>query len=228
MRVFLIILRVFVLMTALVGVTTTGGCGYLGWSASQEKVLEKLRKEQAAWHVLAPTNPSYQSNLTAANIAVDLAESSERVYPFLLAGAALGLLGGLLAVFGYTNSGALLLLVTGLGPALLSTASLFFTSPLVAAGFGSLFVSFLAFVTKPKAGEESDAEEEEEKPKTRPKRPPDEEEEEAGLDEVEEVEEVEECVVKKPAAKRPAVEDEVEEVEEEEEEAPPPKRGKRK
>jgi hypothetical protein len=226
MRIFLIILRVLVLLTALLGVGLSGGCGAVAYQGiTKEKILEKVQKKQVAERVLKRENK-------ATGEMIEFFTSWSRAWPFLLAGAVLGLLGGIFAMMGYTNSGALLLLVSGVGPGVIGLGRLVITSPLIAAGLGSLFVSFLAFVTRPKATDEEE-EDEEDKPKERPKRKLSEEEEPDDLEAIED--EVEERVAKKPAAKPPVIEEDEDEPpakggakrkfeDEEDEDEPPPKR----
>jgi hypothetical protein len=138
-----------------------------------------------------------------------------RAWPFLYAGAALGLLGSLLALSRRRFSSAALLLVGGLGGGVFIIRSLIFTSPMLLAGV----LAFLIGPAKPKPAVEDEGDETEaDKPsrKSAGKRAKTEDEEEE-VEEEAEVEEAETLIKKvekrvKPGSRKPApVEEENEE-----------------
>jgi hypothetical protein len=226
MRIFLIILRVGVFLLALLGVAGSGGLGYKWWSDStaEKPKFDLAQKKMAALRVLVKEGlggPTTPSDLQKASENFDNLNSFLRPIPFLMAGAVIGLLGGVLALIGRTLSGAVLLFLASAGSGVLQPITLIFTCPLIAAGLGSLFVSFLAFVTRPKPRPEGAEDEDDRSRSKRKNRTEDEEDEEPPV---------------KSAAKRKRDEDEEEppvkgrakhEVEfaEDEEPAPPPKAG---
>lgn len=154
MRVFLLLLRVGVFLLALAGVGGAGFLGYKGWeNITQKHSLEDARKQLAAARALvSPGGLITAETVRKSESEVERLSMVARAYPFLLAGAVIGLLGGVLALVGRTNSGAVLMLLTLAGPGVIFPNSLLFLSPLGAAGLGALFVSFLAWITRPKPG----------------------------------------------------------------------------
>ena len=116
MRIFLIVLRVGVFLIALGGVGLAGYLGYLAYdNVVQKKQLDVALQNQAIYRALIGT--PFASAKAQATTAEDVEKmiTKNRLYPFLLGGAVLGLLGGILALMGRTTSGGLLLLVVGLG-----------------------------------------------------------------------------------------------------------------
>jgi hypothetical protein len=69
--------------------------------------------------------------------------------PFLVVGALLSIVGGILAMLGRTNSGGGLLLLAGLGPVPLAPRAVIFTGVLILAGLLACLASFLAFQAGP-------------------------------------------------------------------------------
>jgi hypothetical protein len=186
MRVFLILLRIGVLCLALGGAAASGFLGARWWNDLNEtraKIAEIRLAILLARELAAETPPNSQARADAAKAEAQYNDLPHRArtYPFLLAGAVLGALGGVLALLGRTTSAAALLIVVGAGPGalvasgstLLIVGTVIFTCPLVLAGMLSLFVSFLAFVTRPKEAPADRGADEEEGPprsKTSPKR----------------------------------------------------------
>jgi hypothetical protein len=197
MRIFLILLRIGVLFIAFIGAGLSGLGGYIWWDdvgQPQKKAdMANARKKMAAAEMLVKTLPPgdkqrQRFETEQKNVAKLLEEVDrrQRAWPFLMAGAVLALLGGFFALFGRTTSGAMLMFLAAFGPIWLTQPKSFsaplvdlivddwkpvlFCAPLVLAGFCSLFVSFLAWVTRPKPGAEQPpprGEEDEEEPGTR-------------------------------------------------------------
>jgi hypothetical protein len=166
MRIFLIILRVGVFALAMLGTAASGYLGYRWYSdaSSQQTKLDLTRRTLVAWEVLnkaGQAGPNAGNDIQSFKTQLETLNPVLRAIPFLLAGAVLGLLGGILALAGRTTSAAVVLIVAGAGPGVLAPRSLVFTSILILAGFAALFVSFLAWVARPKdrAGEEEDEDE---------------------------------------------------------------------
>jgi hypothetical protein len=218
MNCFLIGLRVLVFLVALGGVAGSGFLGYKWRSMVDDPGAIGGRKEIVAARLMA--KQGHKNFVIDQLLAKDRQKLYERniqqirIWPYVLAAAGVGLLGAFLALFGRTTSAALLLLVAPAGPAVLTwfwmehvpeeRAEFFlflglFTGGIPLAGLGALFVSFLAFVTRPK--DEADQDGEDAKPakgKTGPKR----------KIAVDEDEDEETATTTKPAAKRKKIGDE--------------------
>jgi hypothetical protein len=145
MRIFLSVLRVGVFLLALVGATAAGFLGYVWWGG----LSGDMHKGETKLHDVRPLLGSAGAFLAERERAQGEYESRAKAYPFLLAGAALGLLGGLLVLTRQDKSGAVLLLLSVAGPAVFVPAVLLVTFPLPLAGAGALFVAFLAFLAGP-------------------------------------------------------------------------------
>jgi hypothetical protein len=148
MRIFLSVLRVGVFLLALAGTASAGFLGYVWWNGFAG---DKDRAE-AKLHDVRPLLGSVGEFLAERERAQEDYESRAKAYPFLLAGAALGLLGGLFVLTRQDKSGAVLLLLAVAGPAVFVPAVLLVTFPLPLAGAGALFVAFLAFLAGPAPG----------------------------------------------------------------------------
>jgi hypothetical protein len=151
MRGLLLIWRTVVFLLALAGGVSSGFLG-MRWREAvrrdqpdpavhrvQEEVASQLSQlglgDTQTW---APAEQTPQEKTRCS-----------RVYPFLLVGLLLGAEGGLLVFRGRYRSGAALLLVAGLGPAVLHPASLIFTSGLLLAGVLALGLTLLPSRTRP-------------------------------------------------------------------------------
>jgi hypothetical protein len=125
-------MRIAVLILAILGSLGSGGVGVLWlWHTardSQGVELGRMLVEQAG--------------VTDSAMRKELAEYDRRAktFGFLLAGFALGLVGGVLAMLGRGKSAAALLLTAVIGPAVLHPVVLIFTFLLAIAGVLALFV----------------------------------------------------------------------------------------
>jgi hypothetical protein len=155
MGAFLIVLRVGALVLALLG---SAGSLFLAyqWRSDFEKEKEKIALGLAFLEFAGeiekevPPDPKQAEALAKARAAYDQLARAVRAIRFLFAGAALGLLGGLLALLGRTSCAAALLLVAAAGPAVLLPLTLVFTCPLVLGGLLALGASLLGLGATPR------------------------------------------------------------------------------
>lgn len=151
MRVLLLTLRTVVFLLALAGGVSSGFLG-LRWREAVVQGQPDPTVQRVEVEVIGQLNKLGLGDLgTWAPVDQTPQEKARcsRAYPFLLVGLLLGAEGGLLAFRGRERSGAALLFLAGLGPAVLHPASLIFTSGLLLAGVLALGVGLLASRTRP-------------------------------------------------------------------------------
>jgi hypothetical protein len=147
------LLRTGVLLGGLLG---AGGSAIAGWywydrtgrNPENRRQLEEARRIQEA------IESGSVEGLTPEEMDESLArgrrqELALEAVPLLAAAALLGLVGGLLGIFGRTTNAAVWLLSAGTGPALLQPWTLVLTFPLFLAGLLSLLTTFLRAVAAP-------------------------------------------------------------------------------
>jgi len=157
MKVLIIILRVIVLLSALVGVglsALVGWGGYVGISAARAELDKNRRLVQE----IKSSGKMSQGELAVVELASRTGEGAIKSIPFFLLAALLGLIGGILAVCGWTGSGGIWLLTAAVGPTILFPIGIPFLSPLYVAAGLSLLAWLLSFLTQPKAEPEPDTE----------------------------------------------------------------------
>jgi hypothetical protein len=133
-------MRVAVLVLGILGGLGAGALGVL-WLMNCNKdrdIIELLRSDPN----LRDANLGIpgQAFIQTPRDAIREYDRRVRAYPFLLAGLLLGVVGGVLALLGRGKSGAVLLALACLGPAVLNPWSLIFTFLLPVAAGLSLFV----------------------------------------------------------------------------------------
>ncbi|HEV3258624.1 MAG TPA: hypothetical protein VG013_17240 [Gemmataceae bacterium] len=139
-------MRIAVLILAILG---AAGSGFLGvrWMTDSLTNKDQIEADRAQAEKLRPllnlmgeADPKMKAQLADYDAKYHNAIQAMKAYPFLLAGVGLGVWGGLLGLARRGKSGAALLLVAALGPAVLLPKTLIFTFCLILAGLLCLLV----------------------------------------------------------------------------------------
>jgi hypothetical protein len=156
MRLFLASLRIGVFLLGLAGSVGSGFLGYWWRDETQgrrqgfDQAVREFRRRCDLLHI-DPAEAAREPFWREVEQEYQVLHRQGRAYPFLLAGAAIGLAGAVLALCGRDKSAAALFLVAALGPALLAPAALRFSFALVLAGLLALGTGFLAALWEPPA-----------------------------------------------------------------------------